>query len=95
VKIHGTDLLVGVRPEQLEIGAEKPEGYDGYLQGEVSDVAFYGESVHYHIRAAGLDETIAVAVPNYFHTVDHKRGDTVWLGVQNASVIDLGAQQNQ
>ena len=95
VEIHDTDLLVGVRPEQLEIGAEKPDGYDGYLQGEVSDVAFYGESVHYHIRAAGLDETLAVAVPNYFHTVDHQRGDTVWLGVQNASVIDLGAREHQ
>ena len=91
VKSRGTDLLVGVRPEQLEIGSEKPEGYDGCLQGIVSDVAFYGESVHYHIRAEGQDGTIAVAVPNYFHTVDHQRGDTVWLGVQSASVIDLGA----
>ena len=95
VRIHGTDLLVGIRPEQLEIGADRPEGYDGYLQGTISDVAFYGESVHYYVQAPGTDDPIAVAVPNYFHTVDHKRGDTVWLGVQNASVIDLGARESQ
>lgn len=95
VRIHGTDLLVGIRPEQLEISADRHEGYDGYLQGTVSDVAFYGESVHYYVQAPGTDDPIAVAVPNYFHTVDHKRGDTVWLGVQNASVIDLGARESQ
>ncbi|MFW8635127.1 ABC transporter ATP-binding protein [Cribrihabitans pelagius] len=87
----GRDLLVGIRPEQLEIAAAKPDGYDGYLEGTVTNAAFYGESVHYHVRAHGLEGPIAVAVPNYFHTVDHKQGDRVWLGVQNASLIDLGA----
>ncbi|KIC08588.1 spermidine/putrescine ABC transporter ATPase [Leisingera sp. ANG-M1] len=86
------DLLAGIRPEQLEIGAQRPEGYDACLQGTVSDIAFYGESVHYYVRAAGVEQPISAAVPNYFHTVDHKRGDQVWLGVQNASVIDLGAR---
>ena len=41
----------------------------------------------------GGDDAIVVAVPNYFHTVDHKPGEPVWLGVQNASVIDLGARE--
>ena len=87
------DLLAGIRPEQLEIGAARPEGYDACLQGIVSDIAFYGESVHYYVRADGMEDPVSVAVPNYFHTVDHKRGDQVWLGVQNASVIDLGARE--
>ncbi len=93
VQVHDKELLVGVRPEQLEISAEKPDGYDALVQGEVSDVAFYGESVHYYVRVDGLKDSIAVAVPNYFHTVDHTRGDTVWLGVQSASVIDLGKRE--
>ncbi len=94
VQVHAKELLVGVRPEQLEISAEKPDGYDALVQGEVSDVAFYGESVHYYVRVDGLRDSIAVAVPNYFHTVDHSRGDTVWLGVQSASVIDLGKRES-
>ncbi len=90
VTSHGDALLTGVRPEQLEIAAKEPEDYDATVSGVVSDVAFYGESIHYFVKVDGLEEPIAVAVPNYFHTVDYKIGDTVWLGLQNASVIDLG-----
>lgn len=90
VEVRDRALLVGIRPEQLEISAAKPEGYDALVQGRVSDVAFYGESVHYYVNVEGLEESITVAVPNYFHTADHSPGDTVWLGVQGASVIDLG-----
>lgn len=93
VAVHDRNLLVGVRPEQLEIAAQQPDGYDACALGTVSDVAFYGESVHYYVRIDGVQEPIAVAVPNYFHTVDHSRGDAVWLGVQNASVIDLGKRE--
>ncbi|MCP4317447.1 MAG: ABC transporter ATP-binding protein [Hyphomicrobiales bacterium] len=94
VREHNRDLLVGIRPEQLEIAVKQPEDYDATAQGTVTDAAFYGESVHYYVKIDGVDEPIAVAVPNYFHTVDYTRGDTVWLGVQNASVIDLGSNQD-
>nr|WP_275116174.1 ABC transporter ATP-binding protein [Aliiroseovarius subalbicans] len=87
---HGRHISVGIRPEQLEIARHKPDGYDGTVQGVVRDVAFYGENVHYHVGVEGLDKPIAASVPNYFHTVDHAPGDKVWLGVQAASVIDLG-----
>ncbi|MCP4072896.1 MAG: ABC transporter ATP-binding protein [Hyphomicrobiales bacterium] len=90
VSKHGPKLLTGIRPEQLEISAKKPSDYDAMAQGKVVDVAFYGESIHYFVGLDGIDEPITVAVPNYFHTMDYQRGDTVWLGVQNASVIDLG-----
>lgn len=90
---HGQDILVGIRPEQLEISASEPVEYDGTVQGEVSDVAFYGENVHYHVRVAGVERPISVSVPNYFHTVDFRQGDRVWLGVQSVSVIDLGSDE--
>ncbi len=83
-------FLVGVRPEQLEIGTSKPESYDATLKGTVTNVAFYGESVHYHVGVDGIEEPLKVAVPNYFHTVDHQEGDMVWVGLRQASVIDLG-----
>ena len=90
----GDRIDTGIRPEQLEISVARPDGFDATAQGTVRNVAFYGENVHYHVEVAGLEETVAVSVPNYFHTVDHQPGDAVWLGVQNASVIDLGANQN-
>ncbi|SFM35210.1 ABC transporter ATP-binding protein [Shimia aestuarii] len=87
---HARDILVGIRPEQLEIKAEKPADYPATVQGTVSNVAFYGENIHYHVAVDGIDTLMAVSVPNYFHTVDFNRGDAVWLGLQEASVIDLG-----
>ncbi len=95
VSRHGPKLLTGIRPEQLEISTKKPSDYDATTRGTVTDVAFYGESIHYYVGVEDIDEPIAVAVPNYFHTVDHQRGDSVWLGVQNASVIDLGVYLNK
>ena len=86
----GKDIIIGIRPEQLEIKTEKPEDYPATVQGKVINVAFYGENVHYHVSVDGHDKPISVSVPNYFHTVDFNRGDTVWLGLQGASVIDLG-----
>lgn len=90
----GRDALVGIRPEQLEISTKEPEGYDATFQGTVTNVAFYGENVHYHVQVPGLDRPIAASVPNYFHTVDFREGDAVWLGLHAASVIDLGQDDN-
>ncbi len=84
------DISVGIRPEQLEISGTKPDGYDATVQGKVRNVAFYGENVHYHVEVDGEARPISASVPNYFHTIDYRPGNTVWLGVQNASVIDLG-----
>lgn len=86
----GRDIEVGIRPEQLKISRDRPEDYDGTVQGKVRDVAFYGENVHYHVQVDGVEKPIAASVPNYFHTVDHRPGDPIWLGVQSTSVIDLG-----
>ena len=87
-------MAAGIRPEQFEIKAERPEGYPATVRGEVVNTAFYGESVHYHVRVDGIEAPIAVSVPNYFHTVDFGRGDPVWLGLLPDSVIDLGRQRN-
>ncbi|MEP3333125.1 ABC transporter ATP-binding protein [Sedimentitalea sp.] len=91
----GRDIEIGIRPEQLGISASEPEGYDGTVLGKVRNIAFYGENVHYHVQVDGIDRPIAASVPNYFHTVDYRRGEPVWLGVQAASIIDLGQDQSK
>ena len=86
----GADMLIGIRPEQLEISAQQPDASDVMARGHVVNVAFYGENIHYHVGIEGLAEPVIVAVTNYFHKVDHRIGDEVWVGFQNTSVIDLG-----
>ena len=92
VETPGKSAMLGIRPEQLEISKAQPADYDATVQGTVSNVVFYGENVHYHVQVDGIDRPVAVSVPNYFHTVDHRQGDQVWLGLLGDSVIDLGQQ---
>lgn len=89
----GPRMLVGIRPEQLEIGAEKPSHCEVAAKAKIIDVAFYGESIHYYAGVSGLDEPCVVSVTNAFHRVDHQVGDDVWVGVRNSSLIDLGEDQ--
>jgi len=91
----GREIEIGIRPEQLEISAHKPDNYDGIVLGKIRDVAFYGENVHYHVQVDGVERSISASVPNYFHTVDYHPGDSVWLGVQGASIIELGQNQSK
>ena len=87
------DMLIGIRPEQLEISTQKPDAGEVVARGQVVNVAFYGENIHYHVGIEGLDEPVIVAVTNYFHKVDHRIGDEVWVSFQHASVIDLGEKR--
>lgn len=84
------EMLAGIRPEQLEIATERPGNYSATAKGTIADIAFYGENIHYHVKIEGIERPVAVSVPNYFHTVDFSQSDTVWLGVQASSIIDLG-----
>lgn len=61
VTARDTNFLVGIRPEQLEIGASEPEGYDATVQVTVTNIAFYGESVHYHVRPC--ENSIVTSLP--------------------------------
>ncbi len=95
IHAHGREMLVGVRPEQLEIGATKSQDCEISVEGVVSNVAFYGQSVEYFVDVPGLDAPITVTVPNYFHTIQHQSGDKVWIGLQQTSVIDLGSPNGE
>ncbi len=88
-------VLVGIRPEQLEVSKVPPEAFSGapcdsVISAVVRDVAFYGENVYYHLIVNEGQEPISVSVPNYFHGADFQAGESVWLGVKATSVIELG-----
>lgn len=88
----GIERHLGIRPEQIEIKRKKIENYENVSQAIVEDVAFYGESIHYRVRINGLAEPFQISVPNYFHKRDHEIGDSVWIGFEHESVIDLGSK---
>ena len=86
----GSSCLLGIRPEQIAISNNKPENQEIKLEGSIRDIAFYGENIHYHVRVKELDQMIAVSVPNYFHRVDFKIDEKIWLGFLTTFIIDLG-----
>lgn len=94
IQEYGRQLLLGIRPEQLEISTFSLKDCDATVKGHITDVAFYGESIHYHVGIEEIKTPVVVAVPNYFHTVDYQIGDVVWLGIKYASVICLGKNQH-
>ena len=89
-QILGKSRLLGIRPEQIVISRDKPEDQEIKLFGTVRDIAFYGENIHYHVSIKELDQSIAVSVPNYFHRVDYKIDEKIWLGFLTTSITDLG-----
>ena len=88
--------LVGIRPERLRIAggaAEEEEDGTAMADGEIVHVAFYGETVQYHVRVAGLDAPLVVSMPNDSRADLHEMGDKVRLGVQYRAAIDLGEEE--
>ena len=86
----GQSCVLGIRPEQIVISKDKPENQEIKLEGIIRDIAFYGENIHYHVRVKELDQSIAVSVPNYFHRVEFKIDEKIWLGFLTTSITDLG-----
>ncbi len=85
----GEALLVGVRPEQVGIGPERPAACDACARGRIVDVAFLGESVHYHVALDGLETPCVALATNRPGAAAHAAGDDVWLSVGRSSIIPL------
>ncbi|MCY3983637.1 MAG: ABC transporter ATP-binding protein [Roseovarius sp.] len=92
VSKHGERIEVGIRPEQIGISTAE-EKSDMGIEAVVRDIAFYGESIHYHVIATAADAPLSVAVPNHFHSRDFARGDKVSLDIKSTSIIDLGTME--
>lgn len=83
---------VGLRPEQAEIyPCDQHTAFGEYLHahGAVLEVAFYGESIHYHVALEGLREPFIVAMTNYFERDQHQVGDRVGVRFHPEAVIAL------
>lgn len=91
----GRDILVGIRPEHVRIGAAAPEGCDAAVRGEIIDVAFHGESVRYRVRVDGAREPFAVSAPSHSGAARLECGETAWLGFESDSVVELGDADGQ
>ncbi len=85
----GSPITLGLRPERIHVGKERPEGADVLTQARVTDRAFYGESIHYYLQLDGSTEPFIASVTNYERTDHFAVGDVVWAGFRGAAAVAL------
>ncbi len=82
----GDALLLALRPEKIEIAAERPATANA-VRGRIEAFNYYGSNFHFQVATEGLGEMIVTAAA-WTCGVDPAIGTEVWLGWQpDASVV--------
>ena len=86
----GEDVLVGIRPEKLNLHIKKPEQDSRLIEGIVENITYLGERSHYYIKIEGLSKSVSVSSQNVNRAqVNHLINDKkkVWVTFDNDSLI--------
>lgn len=86
----GEDVLVGIRPEKLNLHINKPEQDSGMIEGIVENITYLGERSHYYIKIEGLSKSVSVSSQNVNRAqinqlINDKK--KVWVTFDNDSLI--------
>ena len=57
-------MLVGIRPEKLNLHVNKPEQDSGIIEGIVENISYLGERSHYYVKIDGLSKSVSVSSQN-------------------------------
>ncbi|MEM9140904.1 MAG: ABC transporter ATP-binding protein [Pseudomonadota bacterium] len=89
----GDRVSVAIRPEKLAMHKAAPEGAPA-IEGTLETTAYLGERSHFHVRAAGCDQPIAVSAQNQtvVQGAPIAEGTPVWLSVPKDALIVLEAE---
>jgi len=60
----GEEVLVGIRPEKLNLHVNKPEQDWGVIEGIVENFSYLGERSHYYVKIDGLSKSVSVSSQN-------------------------------
>ncbi|MEI7642483.1 MAG: ABC transporter ATP-binding protein [Actinomycetes bacterium] len=87
---HGDSVLIGVRPEKLNINAKSKNSIGN---GTITDASFVGVSTQYLVKTS-WDEELVVFEQNDAGAPDIKVGDTVSLSWEPAHTFALDGDQD-
>ncbi|OPX09601.1 ABC transporter ATP-binding protein [Mycobacterium sp. AT1] len=77
----GTEVIVSIRPEAVQLSTERPVGVDNVWEGNVTTRAFLGDAVD-HVIAVGKHEIRARCLPH----VSHAPGSSVFLQMETSKL---------
>ncbi len=86
----GEEVLVGIRPEKLNLHVNKPEQDSGIIEGIVENISYLGERSHYYVKIDGLSKLVSVSSQNVNRAQinqlirDNKK---VWITFDSDSLI--------
>ena len=87
----GTEVVVAIRPEKLMFHVEAPDNGANVVEGRMGPAVYLGDRSHFHVRVAGREQPVAVALQNQETTsVHHVPTDQpVWLSFKDHAVVLL------
>ena len=86
----GEEVLVGIRPEKLNLHVNKPEQDSGIMEGIVENISYLGERSHYYVKIDELSKLVSVSTQNVNRAQinqlirDNKK---VWITFDSDSLI--------
>jgi spermidine/putrescine transport system ATP-binding protein len=87
----GDQVELTVRPEKIDVRAERPDGGGCALRGTVTEVTYLGMFTNYSVRTSTGAEVV-VFVQNVSSAADVAvRGDSVWLSWDPCHSYVIGA----
>ncbi len=60
----GEEVLVGIRPEKLNLHVNKPKQDSEMIEGIVENISYLGERSHYFVKIDGLSKSVSVSSQN-------------------------------
>ncbi|HLB41168.1 MAG TPA: ABC transporter ATP-binding protein, partial [Candidatus Babeliales bacterium] len=64
----GSDLLLSIRPEKLQISKVSPAGFDNVVLGTVTAIVYQGRATVYHVRLAS-GQLVQIFEQNHHHAL--------------------------
>jgi len=86
----GEEVLVGIRPEKLNLHVNKPKQDSRIIEGIVENISYLGERSHYYVKIDGLLKSVSVSSQNVNRAQinqlinDNKK---VWVTFDSDSII--------
>jgi len=87
----GADVVVAIRPEKLAFHVEAPSNGANVIEGRMGPAVYLGDRSHFHVRVAGREQPVAVALQNEETTRERELAadQPVWLSFKDQSVVLL------
>ncbi len=82
-----SEVILGLRPEQLRLTAAQPAGVA--VPAQIDVATFYGENTYYYVTVAGRPEPITVSVGNSTERSSLSPGQAVWLSFDPRTLLPL------